>query len=127
MMVLTNLVAGQIVKTMLKYQDPLDVLFAALADPARRQIVDQLSAGPASVSELAGPLDMTLPGVVQHIKILESSGLIRSQKQGRVRTCELDVARLAEVESWIKHRRMFWQNALNRLGAVLVEEVESDE
>lgn len=107
---------------MLKYSESLDVLFSALADPARRQIVDQLSAGSASVSELAAPLDMTLPAVVQHLKILETSGLVRSEKRGRVRTCELDVQRLEEVEVWIRNRRTFWQNALNRLGDVLMEE-----
>lgn len=112
---------------MLKYSESLDVLFSALADPARRHIVDQLSTGPASVSDLAKPLDMTLPAVVQHLKILESSGLVRSEKRGRVRTCELDVQRLEEVEVWIRNRRTFWQNALTRLGDVLMEEEVDNE
>ena len=112
---------------MLKYSESLDVLFSALADPARQHIVDQLSTGPASVSDLAKPLDMTLPAVVQHLKILESSGLVRSEKRGRVRTCELDVQRLEEVEVWIRNRRTFWQNALTRLGDVLMEEEVDNE
>ena len=112
---------------MLKYSESLDVLFSALADPARRHIVDQLSTGPASVSDLAKPLDMTLPAVVQHLKILESSGLVRSEKRGRVRICELDVQRLEEVEVWIRNRRTFWQSALTRLGDVLMEEEVDNE
>jgi DNA-binding transcriptional ArsR family regulator len=83
----------------------LDRMFHALADPARRGIVDRLSRGPASVSELAEPLSMSLPGVMQHLALLEKSGLVRSKKEGRVRICRLAPASLRAVEQWIAKRR----------------------
>src|SRR3981081_2005405 len=79
---------------MLKQEVPLDRVFHALGDPSRRLMVERLSHGPASVSELARPLDMSLAGVVQHLQVLEASGLVRSEKGGRVRTCRIEPARL---------------------------------
>ena len=94
----------------------LDLTFQALADPARRAMVERLSRGPASVSELAQPLAMSLPAVVQHLAVLEASGLVASQKVGRVRTCRMDPAALSLAERWIDQRRREWERRLDRLG-----------
>ena len=91
------------------YSPSLDDLFHALADPSRRVIVERLSRGPASVSELAAPLTMSLPAVVQHLQVLESSGLIRSEKVGRVRTCHLELKSLDTADNWIRARRAEWE------------------
>jgi DNA-binding transcriptional ArsR family regulator len=99
--------------------DALDRLFNALADPARRAIVERLSRGPASVSELARPLPMSLPSVMQHIGILEAEGLVRSQKVGRVRMCAFEPRVLKGAEQWISQRRAEWENRLDRLGEYL--------
>jgi DNA-binding transcriptional ArsR family regulator len=103
----------------LNQSPPLDRLFQALADPTRRAIVDRLSRGPATVSELARPLPMSLPAVVQHLRVLEAGGLVRSVKAGRVRTCRLDPAALRAAERWIAARRGAWERRLDRLGAYL--------
>lgn len=97
----------------------LDKTFQALADPSRRSIVVRLSRGPASVSELAAPLAMSLPAVVQHIDVLQKSGLVRSEKVGRVRTCRLEPAPLRSVEQWIAEHRKAWEGRLDGLGDVL--------
>jgi len=97
----------------------LDRAFHALADPSRRSIVVRLSRGPASVSELAEPLAMSLPAVVQHIDVLQKSGLVRSEKVGRVRTCRLEPAPMRSVEQWIAQHRATWEGRLDRLGDVL--------
>ncbi|HEY2753158.1 metalloregulator ArsR/SmtB family transcription factor [Phenylobacterium sp.] len=94
----------------------LDLTFHALADPARRAMIERLSRGPASVSELAQPLAMSLPAVVQHLAVLEASGLVASQKVGRVRTCRMDPAALSLAEQWIDQRRREWERRLCRLG-----------
>ena len=107
---------------MLKYETTLDLMFHALADPGRRVMVERLSRGPASVSELAKPLAMSLPAVVQHLQLLEASGLVRSQKTGRVRTCRLDRTALSTAERWINDRRSAWERALDRLGDFLEDE-----
>jgi DNA-binding transcriptional ArsR family regulator len=86
----------------------LDAMFQALADPTRRAMVERLSRGPASVSELAAPFAMSLPAVVQHLKMLEASGLVRSEKLGRVRTCAMEPAALSLAEQWISQRRAEW-------------------
>ena len=104
---------------MLNYQTPLDLAFQALADPARRAMVEQLVSGPASVSELARPLPMSLPAVMLHLKVLEQSGLVKSQKQGRVRTCRIDPKMLSQAEHWIAERRQMWERNLDRLGQFL--------
>lgn len=100
-------------------QAPLDLAFQALADPARRAMVERLSHGPASVSELARPLDMTLSAVIQHLAVLEASGLVRSEKAGRVRTCRVEPAMLSAVERWISERRASWERRFDRLGVFL--------
>src|ERR671921_1513748 len=102
----------------------LDLVFQALADPSRRTIVERLSRGPASVSELARPLPMSLPAVVQHLQVLETSGLVRSEKIGRVRICEIEPAALRPVEQWVSARRSTWERRLDRLGDYLTESDE---
>ncbi len=99
----------------------LDRVFQALADPGRRHMVDRLSRGPASVSELGRPLAMSLAAVVQHVQVLEASGLIRSQKTGRTRTCSINPAALRSAESWIADRRTLWERRLDRLGDYLAD------
>ena len=97
----------------------LDGVFHALADPGRRAMVDRLMRGPASVSELAAPLDMSLPAVLQHLAVLERSGLVASEKAGRVRTCRIEPATLRTAERWIAERRTAWERRLDRLGEYL--------
>ena len=97
-------------------------MFQALADPTRRAMVERLSRGPASVSELARPFDMSLPAVVQHLQVLEASGLVRTEKVGRVRTCRIEPAALRTVEQWINARRASWERRLDRLGDMLAEQ-----
>ncbi|HTJ56402.1 MAG TPA: metalloregulator ArsR/SmtB family transcription factor [Devosiaceae bacterium] len=111
---------------MLNNQQPLDLMFQALADPTRRAIVDRLSQGPASVSELARPLPMSLPAVVQHLQLLEQSGLVKTQKVGRVRTCSIDSGALSLAERWLSERRLGWERRFDRLGAMLAEEAASE-
>jgi DNA-binding transcriptional ArsR family regulator len=102
-------------------QSVLDQVFQALADPSRRVMVERLGRGPASVSELAKPLAMSLPGVVQHIQVLEASGLVSSEKIGRVRTCHIQPAALRTAEQWIGERRTSWERRLDRVGDYLAE------
>jgi DNA-binding transcriptional ArsR family regulator len=109
------------VKHMLNQAATLDRVFQALSDPSRRLMVERLSQGPASVSELASPLSMTLAAVVQHVQVLEASGLVRSQKTGRVRTCSIEPAVLRSAEHWITQRRTSWEGRLDRLGDYLAE------
>ena len=99
----------------------LDPVFQALSDPTRRAIVDRLSHGPASVSSLAAPLPMSLPAVMQHLTVLEKSGLIRSEKVGRVRTCQIEPVAMQKAEQWIAERRATWERRLDRLGDYLAE------
>jgi DNA-binding transcriptional ArsR family regulator len=104
---------------MLNQSSDLDRLFHALADPARRAIVERLSRGPAPVSELARPLPMSLPSAMQHLSVLEAAGLVRSEKVGRVRTCAIDHRALSQAEQWINARRIEWERRLDRLGEFL--------
>lgn len=106
---------------MLNYLPALDRVFQALADPSRRSMVERLCRGPATVSELAKPLDMSLPAVVQHLQVLEASGLVRSEKAGRVRTCQIEPTALRTAEQWISARRTNWERRLDRLGDFLAE------
>ena len=107
---------------MLNQPTALDLMFQALADPTRRAMIDRLSRGPASVSELARPFDMSLPAVVQHLAALENSGLVSSQKVGRVRTVQIQPEALSQAEQWLSDRRLLWVRRLDRLGDLLAAE-----
>ena len=115
-----------IVKYMLNRRPALDQVFHALADPTRRVMVERLARGPASVSELAKPLAMSLPAVLQHLGVLEASGLVRSEKAGRVRTCRIEPKALRTAEDWIARRRTIWERRLDRLGEYLAGQGEED-
>src|SRR5713226_1325431 len=104
---------------MLNQSPDLDRLFHALADPARRAMVERLSRGPAPVSELARPLPMSLPAAMQHLSVLEAAGLVRPEKVGRVRTCAIEPRALSQAERWINARRSEWERRLDRLGEYL--------
>jgi len=104
----------------------LDMAFRALADPTRRAMVERLSRGPASVSELAQPYAMSLPAIVQHLAMLEDSGLVRSEKVGRVRTFTMVPAALSLAEKWFNQRRTQWEQRLDRLGEHLKRFPERD-
>ncbi len=97
----------------------LDLTFQALADPTRRAMVERLAKGPCSVSELAQPFAMSLPAVYQHLQMLEASGLVASEKIGRVRTCRMEPAAMSLAETWINRRRTDWESRLDRLGVHL--------
>ena len=96
-------------------------MFQAMADPGRRLMIERLSYGPTSVSALAEPLDMTLSAVLQHLDVLEDSGLVRSEKTGRVRTCTLQTGAIERAEQWLIERRLLWERRLDRLGDYLAE------
>jgi DNA-binding transcriptional ArsR family regulator len=99
----------------------IDRVFHSLGDPTRRAIIEKLSKGPVSVSRLATPLGITLTAVVQHLQLLEESGLVRTEKAGRVRTCRLETNGFSVAERWIADRRATWERRLDRLGDVLAE------
>jgi DNA-binding transcriptional ArsR family regulator len=99
----------------------VDRAFHALAEPTRRAIVERLAAGPSTVSALAEPFDMTLAAVVQHVRVLEAGGIIRTEKVGRVRTCRIEPAGLNVAARWIADRRALWERRFDRLGEVLAE------
>jgi DNA-binding transcriptional ArsR family regulator len=107
---------------MLDHRVPLDRIFHALADPTRRAIVERLARSEASVSELAEPLEMSLAAVVQHIQVLEASGVIRTHKIGRVRSCRIAPQALGAAEHWLSQRRTLWERRLDRLGDLLEEQ-----
>jgi DNA-binding transcriptional ArsR family regulator len=102
----------------------LDRTFQALGDPTRRALVERLASGPASVSDLAAPLPMSLPAVMLHLKVLEESGLVTSEKKGRVRTCRIAPQMLSEAERWVGERRQMWERSLDRLGDFLNQTME---
>jgi DNA-binding transcriptional ArsR family regulator len=104
---------------MLNNSVSLDRIFYALSDQSRRSIIEVLSKKEASVSELAQPFNMSMAAVVQHIQILEESGLIRTHKSGRVRTCRIEPRSLEVIEGWLNQRRRFWEKNLDRLGEFL--------
>jgi DNA-binding transcriptional ArsR family regulator len=118
---LTIRAVAAILKYMVNQVAELDSVFHALADPGRRLMIDRLSRGPASVSELGKPLAMSLAAVVQHVQVLEASGLVRSQKIGRTRTCSINSAVLRSAESWISERRNLWERRLDHLGDYLAD------
>jgi DNA-binding transcriptional ArsR family regulator len=100
-------------------EPPVDLVFHALSDANRRAMIDRMLDGPVSVSELARPLGITLPAVLQHLHVLEDSGVVRSHKVGRVRTCEIEPLALSSAERWIGERRAVWEARLDRLGEFL--------
>jgi DNA-binding transcriptional ArsR family regulator len=100
----------------------VDRVFHALAEPTRRAIVERLTTGPSTVSELAKPFDITLAAIVQHLQVLEEGGVIRTEKVGRVRICRIEPRGLKLAEKWIAERRTLWERRLDRLGDVLAEE-----
>jgi DNA-binding transcriptional ArsR family regulator len=100
-------------------------VFHALGDATRRAILERLSQGPISVSRLAEPLEMTLAAVVQHLQVLEESGLVQTEKLGRVRTCRIEPAGLSVASEWIGERRSMWEQRLDRLGDILAEPDEN--
>ena len=106
---------------------PIDVVFHALSDANRRAMIDRLLDGPASVSELGRPLAISLPAVVQHLHVLEASGVVRSHKVGRVRTCEIEPLALGAAERWIGERRAMWEARLDRLGQFLAAHADESE
>jgi DNA-binding transcriptional ArsR family regulator len=111
---------------MLNRSPGLDEVFQALADPSRRSIVERLVQGPATVSELAEPLAMSLPGVLQHVQVLEGCGLVGSEKVGRVRTCHIESVALRPVEEWITAQRTAWEQRLDHLGHYLAQDERHD-
>jgi DNA-binding transcriptional ArsR family regulator len=104
----------------------IDNVFHALGDPTRRAILDKLCEGPLSVSQLQTPLDITLTAVVQHLQVLEESGLVHTEKVGRVRTCRIETAGFNALEQWIGDRRSMWERRLDRLGDLLAESNEGE-
>lgn len=109
-----------------KFSEPLDGIFQALADPTRRAVLARLGGGPASITELARPFDMALPSFLKHIRLLEGSGLIRTEKQGRVRSCALQRERFAMVEGWLAQQRAEWEARADRLQHFVVASRERD-
>jgi DNA-binding transcriptional ArsR family regulator len=109
-----------LLKYMLQY--PIDDLFHALAAPGRRSMVERLAQGPATLSELAEPMDMSLTAVTQHLRILEASGLVHSYKQGRTRHCHLRFEAMDQLNQWIEGRKALWESRLDRLGELLEED-----
>jgi len=107
---------------MLNNTTRVDLVFHALADRTRRTMVERLHRKSLSVSELARPLAISLPAVMQHLQVLEASGLVRSAKAGRVRTCSIDRKALENVDAWFASRRATWERRLDRLGAILTED-----
>ena len=110
---------------MRKKKPNIDRVFHALGDPMRRAILEKLSQGPVSVSHLAEPLSITLAAVIQHLQVLQDSGLVQTEKLGRVRTCRIEPAGLAVAAQWISDRRTLWERRLDRLGDLLAESNES--
>jgi DNA-binding transcriptional ArsR family regulator len=104
---------------MLSHAARVDRVFQALADSTRRSIIDRLCRGPVSVSELAKPLDITLAAVVQQVQVLEQSGLVCTEKKGRIRTCRIEPRALSLAQDWIAARREVWEHRLDRLGEIL--------
>jgi DNA-binding transcriptional ArsR family regulator len=100
---------------------PIDAVFRALADPTRRDVLERLCKSPSSVSELAAPFDMALPSFVEHLKVLEGCGLVRSTKVGRVRTYRLVPRRLRMAEDWLAQQRTLWERRLDQLDSYLLE------
>jgi DNA-binding transcriptional ArsR family regulator len=110
---------------MAKYSAQLDGVFIALADPTRRDVIQRLGRGPTSVGELAAAFPITLPSFLKHVRTLESNGLIRTLKTGRVRTCVLNRERLALVDGWLADQRRSWEDRTDRLEALVTDPKEN--
>jgi DNA-binding transcriptional ArsR family regulator len=106
------------------YSKDLSDVFQALADPTRRAVLGRLGSGPASISDLAAPFDMALPSFMKHIRFLEESGLIRTEKEGRVRTCSLQRSRFSMIEDWLSEQRNVWQARTDRLESLVMARQE---
>jgi DNA-binding transcriptional ArsR family regulator len=109
------------------YDAPLDTAFHALSDPTRRAVIQRLIRSPARVKELAVPFDMGLPAFLKHLRVLEKSGLIATEKSGRIRTCRIRTKRLAEAESWLSEQRVLWQASVDRLAAYVETQMTGDD
>lgn len=116
-----------ILSLMEQYQEPLNGVFQALADPTRRAVLGQLGRGPASISDLARPFDMALPSFMKHIRMLEGSGLIRTRKEGRVRTCAIEPAPFAAAEGWLAGQRAIWEARTDRLEQFVMAQKRKDQ
>jgi len=112
---------------MVNQQSPLDGVFHALADPTRRAVIGRLLKGAAPVKRLSEPFDMGLPAFMKHLAVLETSGLIRTEKRGRVRTCHIDAERLAAAEGWLSEQRAIWQGRTDRLAAFVESQNPQEE
>lgn len=112
---------------MAQHHERLDTIFQALADPTRRAVLGRLGQGPASISELAAPFDMALPSFMKHIQFLEGSGLIRTHKEGRVRTCAIEEKPFTAVEAWLSAQRALWEARTDRLERFVMAEQEKEE
>jgi len=106
--------------------DPLSVTFAALADPTRRAILSRLSQGEASVTELAKPFDLSLPGISKHLKVLQRAGLVTQGRNAQWRPCRLEAGRLKAASDWVGEYRRFWDESFQRLDDVLQEILEKE-
>ena len=122
---LTILPPHRILKSILNF-DRINVILRALAEPARRQIVERLRRSPVSVSELAGPFDMSLAAVMQHLQVLEDAGIVTSEKVGRIRSCHLEPSGMDVRAAWIELRRSPAERKLDRLAALLAEDLPSE-
>ncbi|KXF77985.1 ArsR family transcriptional regulator [Paramesorhizobium deserti] len=109
-----------------QYSGQLNGIFQALADPTRRAVLGRLGKGPASISELAEPFDMALPSFMKHIHILEDSGMIRTRKEGRVRTCAIEKKQFAVVQDWLSEQRAIWEGRTDRLEQFVITEQEKE-
>ena len=110
-----------------QYQEQLNGIFQALADPTRRAVLGRLGSGPASISDLARPFDMALPSFMKHIHFLEDSGLIRTTKRGRVRTCALEKKQFSRIETWLDAQRAIWEGRTDRLEKFLMRNKDKPE
>ncbi len=112
---------------MVKYSATLDRTLTAIADPTRRDILDRLGRGPASISELAKPYDISLPGLMKHVRILEEAELVRTHKTGRTRECSLGPQRLDDVEQWVETYRQRWERRIDRLETYMAKKPRRSE
>jgi DNA-binding transcriptional ArsR family regulator len=115
-----------ILSHMAQYHEQLSGIFHALADPTRRAVLGRLGKGPASISELAQPFDMALPSFMKHIRLLEDSGLIRTRKEGRVRTCSLEKRPLTLAEGWLSAQRALWESRSDRLEQFITAQLQKN-